>query len=300
MLLGAIVGATGVGKTELAVQFALHTGAEIISVDSRQIYQGLAIGTAQPSQEQLQAVKHHLVGVLSPNDTYSVAQFVEDVRMIESAHPEKTFILVGGTGLYCTALMEGMSSLPAVSIKVRDSVRLEYEANGSEAMFIKLKGIDPVSAQRLHAADTQRVLRALEIYKQTGQPWSRFLGQKKGGVGEFPVAWLDRERDELYQCIDLRVNTMFDAGWISETRHLLTQFSETCPALQSLGYRSIINHMNGTLGFDELTSSIQQETRQYAKRQLTWFRNKLKCQRIMLAKGKIDLNLHDLEMILKK
>ena len=281
MLLGAIVGATGVGKTDLAVQYAASHGAEIISIDSRQVYSGLSIGTAQPSSEQINAVKHHLVGFLPPTDSYNVARCVNDVQQILLAKPEQRFIIVGGAGLYINALMDGMSFLPPVSYEIREQLRVLHEKLGADSMYTRLRSVDPASAQRLNPTDIQRVLRALEVHEQTGKPWSSFLGQKKGGLGLFPVFWLDMERSELYKRIDHRVISMFEAGWLQETMLLERIYPANIPALQSLGYQTVILHLEGKLNKDELISAIQRETRNYAKRQLTWFRNKMECSRFL-------------------
>jgi len=300
MLLGAIIGATGVGKTSLAIRVAAELGAEIISVDSRQIYQGFRVGTAQPTAEERALVRHHLVDFCSPEEHYSAAQFVRDVHALLAEHPEKDFLLVGGTGLYLNALTDGLSDLPASDPVLR--LRLEHilERRGLPFLYRWLCAKDPAAREIMDGQNSHRIQRALEISIQTKLPWSVALQRKSVEPMRFPILWVDRDREELYRRIDARVVQMFVDGWLQEIAALCIQVSKDCPAMQGLGYQEIASHLRGELSLADCLTQIQQKTRNYAKRQLTWFRNKVTCDRyICTESGKID-EISALKNIFKK
>lgn len=274
MIIGALVGATGVGKTRLALGIAERLGAEIISVDSRQIYRGMAIGTAQPSSQQLSLIKHHLIGFLDLIESYSVARFMGDVHEILHQHPGKKFLLVGGAGLYLQGLMDGLSAVPVTDLKVRDRLHAILLKKGLDWGQRLARRIDPDCAQTLKPGDTQRTIRILEIYFQSGKRWSSLQGGRTGGIPGIPVAWLDCGRERLYAQINQRVLDMLRNGWLEEVRSLYAQTKGDAPALDSLGYRTLQKVLLGELSLESAVAEIQQETRNFAKRQLTWFRNK--------------------------
>lgn len=274
MLLGAIVGATGVGKTKFAISLAERLGAHIINGDSRQIYQGMRIGTAQPSLQELQQVPHHLVDFLAPTESYSAARFLQDVQTILATHPEHDYLLVGGTGLYIQVLQEGISPTPVVDPVLRTRLETIEARKGLSFLYRWALLRDPTLQASLRAGDRQRIHRALEIMLQTGMPFGQAMGPREGGLGNFPVVFLDRDRADLYRRIDARVLAMLDGGWLDEVRDLCTRVSVQSPGMQSLGYRQLVAVLQGERTLEQVTPEIQQETRHYAKRQLTWFRNK--------------------------
>lgn len=287
VLIGAIIGATGVGKTELAVRLAESIGAEIINMDSRQIYRGMAIGTAQPSSDQLNRVPHHLVDFLNPDQTYSAAKYLHDVRNILSKQPNTHFILVGGTGLYLQVLQQGLSPIPESDPHLRKKLNHILERKGLPWMFAWAKRLDPQIENQIDPLNTQRVLRVLEVCLQTHKTWTSQMDARVGGFGEFPVLWVDRERTKLHQRIADRVDQMVKDGWQNEALFLSTLYSMDAPGLQSLGYKELI--LNGTRSLStEFKQSIIAKTRQYAKRQLTWFRHQIQAFRLVLDTPKND------------
>lgn len=296
MLIGAIVGATGVGKTELSLSLAKQLGAQIINADSRQIYAGLRIGTAQPTADQLAEVPHHLIDFLNPQESYSAARFLTDVRGILEMHPHQDYILVGGTGLYLQILMEGISEAPPLDLDLRARLETVQKRKGLSFLYYWALQRDPELRQVLRAGDSHRVVRALELMIQTGKPYSEALGPRIGGIGPFPVLFCNRSREELYQRIDARVMQMIRLGWLDEVRALCTQVSTQSPGMLSLGYRQLVSVVQGERTLDQVVPEIQQETRNYAKRQLTWFRNKVPHQELDLGK---TLEIHSISAILK-
>jgi tRNA dimethylallyltransferase len=264
-------------------------GAEIISADSRQIYQGMAIGTAQPSFDELARVRHHLVSVLPPSESYSVARFCSDALAILKRDPHKPYLLVGGTGMYVQALHDGLSNIPSVDPAVRERLLAVSTRKGLPFLYRWMIQVDPVLRSSIQPGDSHRILRALEIHCQTGLRWSDLMNKKAGGLGPFPIAWLDRERAELYSRIDERIQAMMNSGWLKEVELLYTQCSVQTPGMQSLGYRNLSEFLLHGGDLPKVIAQIQQETRNFAKRQLTWFRHQLPSQNFTLPKsGEFD------------
>ena len=289
MLIGAIVGATGVGKTEVAIEVAKMLGAELICMDSRQVHAGMAIGTAQPTLQQQAHVKHHLVGFLPPSESYSAARFSTDVARILAEHPNTRFLLVGGTGLYLQVLCEGLSELPPSDPILRERLEVVAKRRGMPFLYRWMSQIDPGAILHLRPNDSHRILRVLEAWLLSGQRWSESLGDRRGGIGPVPTLWLDRERSELYGRIDERVTQMIEAGWLDEVAVLCTQVSLASPGMLSLGYQELGRVHRGELDLAGALSEIRQKTRNYAKRQLTWFRNKTHVGlKIEVQSGEID------------
>lgn len=274
MLIGAIVGATGVGKTELSITLARQLDAEIICMDSRQIYRGMAIGTAQPTVSQREQVAHHLVDCIAPDVSYNVAQYLADVRAIVEANPHQKYLCVGGTGMYLQALQQGLSPLPAADVDLRQRLERVQQRRGQSFMYKWAQKLDPQGAKRIERNNSQRIMRLIEVSLQSGIPFSQMLANKKGGWGEFPVLWVNLPRAELYERINLRVQQMLDEGWGAEALALAQQYAVECPGLQSLGYREIIAQ-NGNMTPKNI-ENIARQTRNYAKRQITWFKNQIK------------------------
>ncbi len=272
-ILCAIVGATGVGKTRTSLAIAKAFHAEIISMDSRQVYKGFRVGTAQPSKEAIAAVPHHLVDFLSPEERFSAGDFVRLVKKIVEENPTKSYILVGGTGLYLQALTEGLAEIPHVSENVRRECELMLEREGSSAFYEKVLKIDPELATALLPQDRQRLLRAFEVFLETGRKFSEIRKCRVGGIGKLKTFWLSRSRESLYRRIDERVLQMIADGWKEEVVNLYETIPLKAPAWQSLGYREWALCLEGKLGEKEVIECVQKGSRHYAKRQLTWFRH---------------------------
>lgn len=281
-LLCALVGATGVGKTKLSLSLAKELRAEIISMDSRQIYRDFCIGTAQPSKDALRTIPHHLVDFYPPTESFSVGEFVREVKTLLRKNPETSYILVGGTGMYLQALTEGLAEIPPVSEDVRERCEKMLAEEGLESLFKKVQEVDPDSAQTILPQDRQRLLRALEVSMQTGRKFSEIRNDRKGGVGRVKTFWLDRERTTLYANIDKRVLQMVEDGWKEEVEALLERVPLDAPAWQSLGYKEWISCIQGKMSEKEVIETVQQGTRRYAKRQITWFRHQTVAERVDL------------------
>lgn len=273
-LLVVIGGPTGVGKTDTAIQLARHYHSEIIIADSRQVYKELRIGVGRPSSKQLQAVPHHLLGYTSIHQPYSVARYVDDVLHLLQDLFEKHHIifLTGGTGLYVRAIMEGLDSIPEIPEEITDKWTALWKSAGTPGLTEKLESLDPEYASVVDRANPRRLIRALAVSEYTGLPYSSF---RKGVpvVRPFDILPLVLElpRDELYSRINKRVEDMLAEGWLDEakTLHPFKDFN----ALQTVGYTELFAFIEGQISWPECLHAIQQSTRRYAKRQLTWWRN---------------------------
>ena len=267
----ALVGATGIGKSELSLQLAEHFDAEIIGVDSRQVYKGFCIGTAQPDAACLQRVKHHMVDFLPPTETFSAGEFCRQVKNLLAENPDRNYILVGGTGLYVQSLFLGLPKIPTVPQAVRENLEALAASEGSDSLYKMVCEADPESAQNVNPNNTLRLVRIVEVFQATGRKLSDFQKEREGGIGAVPVFWLQRERDILYKRIDARVDQMIKDGWVEEARELSKTVPLTAPAWQSLGYRELLQAKNAS-EMKNVVEEVKKKTRNYAKRQLTWFR----------------------------
>lgn len=275
-ILFALAGATGIGKSELSLRLAEHYGAEIIGVDSRQVYRGFTIGTAQPSASDMARVRHHLVDFLEPERKYSVGEFCRDVKNILQGNPERNYILVGGTGLYMQTLMLGLPQIPAVPESAREELEKIAQAEGADSLYKMALDADPELAQSVEPNNVQRLIRILEVYRATGRKLSDWQKEREGGIGKLPVFWLQRERDVLYKRIDCRVDKMIKDGWVEEVRELSKTVPLDAPAWQSLGYRELLA-VQTDAEMAQVIEEVKKKTRNYAKRQLTWFRGQMDC-----------------------
>lgn len=273
-----IVGPTAVGKTGLAIRVAKQVDGEIISADSMQVYKGLDIGTAKPTEAERQGVPHHLLDVVAVDQEFSVADYqlmVEDILM-DLAKRGKTPILTGGTGLYIRAVLEGfVFDSQGKDDDLRARLQEVAESQGNIALHRRLAVVDPDTAKRLHPNDRRRVIRALEIYHTTGQTISQHLdAQKQLKPRHQAVKFgLARNRPRLYQRIDARVDQMIEAGLLDEVKNLLEQgLAEGATAMQALGYKELVGYLRGEYDLAEAIRLLKRDTRRYAKRQLTWFR----------------------------
>jgi len=271
-IIGAILGATGSGKTEAAVLLAQKLQAEVICMDSRQIYKGFRIGTAQPTVGERKAVMHHLVDFLPPEQQYNAAQFAGDVKKILAENPNKKFILTGGTGLYMQALCQGLSPQSPSNPKIREELKKQYEGKIQELYSDALKA-NPAIEGKIMPTDTQRLLRVLEL-NNCILPTVRSPLKRVGGIGSIPSVWLDFPRDELYKRINERVVRMLKNGWVEEVMELSKIVPLNAPAWQSLGYLELKNALEKNEDPFSIAEEVALKSRHYAKRQITWFKHK--------------------------
>ncbi len=274
-ILFSLVGATGVGKSRLSLELAERFDAEIIGVDSRQIYKGFAIGTAQPSLTDMARVKHHQVDFLDPRRVYSAGDFCSAVKKLLADNPAQNYILVGGTGLYLQSLMLGLPQIPKMDESIRQSFEREVSEFGNASLYEKAKQTDPEAMEKVEENNVQRIIRILEVYQLTGRKLSDWQKERVGGIGTLPVFWLNRSRENLYARIDARVEQMMADGWLDEIRTLAKTVPMDAPAWQSLGYRELLSAKDGAQ-VQTVLEEVKRKTRNYAKRQLTWFRWQVK------------------------
>lgn len=287
-VLFALVGATGIGKSELSLRLAEHYDAEIIGVDSRQIYKGFCIGTAQPDAASLVRVKHHLVDFLDPMESFSAGGFCNKVKELLSANPEQNYILVGGTGLYLQSLMLGLPQIPAVPEEVRLELENLAAREGADSLYKMAMAADPELVRNVEPNNVHRLVRIVEVFKATGRRLSEFQKDREGGIGKLPIFWLQRERDALYKRIDSRVDQMIQDGWVDEVNELAKDVPLTAPAWQSLGYRELLQ-VKTPAEMDEVVEEVKKKTRNYAKRQLTWFRWQVESTPVDMEKDPFSL-----------
>lgn len=272
-----IAGPTAVGKTDTALAVAKRVGGEIISADSVQVYRGLDIGAAKPTRQEREEVPHHLLDIVGPTENYTVARYQDDAARViaEVQGRGKLPILVGGTGLYIRAVVQGYAFGEKGEDKaLRDRLRREAEEHGPEALHRRLAVVDPVSAAKLHPNDLRRVIRALEFYESSCEPISRQERRTAGeSVYDTQMFCLSMPRELLYRRIETRVDQMVAAGLVDEVRGLLNNgVPMDAKSMQSLGYKQLVAHLQGELSLEAAVALIKRDTRRYAKRQLTWFR----------------------------
>jgi len=271
-ILIVLLGPTGVGKTDIAVEIAGESGCEIISSDSRQFYREMSIGTAVPSEDQINKIKHHFVKFLSVKDYYSASRFETDVIKIlpELFKRNNLALMAGGSAMYIDAVCKGYDDIPDVDPSIRDKYNKLYEKEGIESLRAALKVLDPVHYKKVDLRNYKRIIRALEICETTGQPYSAFLtNQKKSRDFSIIKIGLNRPRKELYERINQRVDKMMtedlekEARSVYEFRHL--------NALNTVGYKELFDYFDGVLSYENAIELIKRNSRRYAKRQLTWW-----------------------------
>jgi tRNA dimethylallyltransferase len=275
-----LAGPTGVGKTELAVRWAERGKRELISADSMQIYRGMEIGTAQPSAEELRGIKLHGCGILRPDTPFDVRRFVEltseSHREINARGSEPAY--VGGTGMYLRALRWGLVELPDMPPEIRPELEARWHSEGGPVLHAELEALDPQIAGRIAPTDRVRIVRALEVIRATGMRFSDLQRQWNNPRPRFNhvLVVLSCPRSQLVRRIEHRVDAMFDAGWIDEVKALIDKgYPPTLHAFKALGYREIVAFLNGRGSEQEVRETVKARTRQFARRQLTWFRREL-------------------------
>lgn len=270
-----LTGPTGSGKSAVALELAEELGGEIIALDSMTLYRGLDIGTAKPTGVERERVPHHLIDVLDPWESGSVAWWLDGAAEACAAIRArcKRPIFVGGTPFYLKALTHGLFESPTIDPAIRAKWETEAERVGNLALHAKLAEVDAKSAARLHPNDVRRVVRALEVFDATGTPLSALQTNWDAATVRLPCVVLDWPREELYRRIDARVGAMLAGGWLDEARRLLALPRPLSPeARQALGYGELFAHLSAGTPWEETVTTIQMRTRQFAKRQLTWFR----------------------------
>ena len=265
-----IAGPTGVGKTELSIKLAKALNVEIISADSAQVYEEMNIGTAKIEEDEMQGIVHHMIDVVKPIKKYSVGDYQRKVDEILKSNEEKNILLVGGTGLYIDSVVRGLSALPESDLAIREKLMSE---DGNK-LFEILKEIDPESAESIHPNNKRRVERAVEVFYQTGEKFS-VLSKKniKGNNFKFLKVALERDREHLYDRINLRVEIMMQNGLLEEVRYLYEKYGDILKKINIIGYSELISYINEELTLEDAKELIKKNSRNYAKRQFTWFKN---------------------------
>lgn len=267
-----IAGATGVGKTDLSIRLAKKIDAEIISADASQIYKELDIGTAKITDEEMQGVKHYMIDVASPGEDYSVGDFERDVNNIlneNSRENGKNIIIAGGTGLYIRSITDGFAKLPSKDEKIRK----ELESKSLDELQETLKKLDEKSYEEIDLSNKLRLVRAIEVCLLTGGKFSELRTRNvKNNDYDFLKIFLTRNRDELYDRINRRVEIMIAKGLVGEAKKVYNKYTEELHKISSIGYKELFMHFDGKITLDEAVEEIKKESRRYAKRQMTWFR----------------------------
>ncbi len=273
-----IVGPTAVGKSKLGVELAKKISGEIISGDSMQIYKGMDIGTAKVTKEEMQGIPHHLIDIKEPTDSFSVAEFQELVKPLITSinHKGKIPIIVGGTGLYISSILyDYQFSAVTADLEYRESLEQFVRKYGVEALHEKLKNIDPVSYEALHPNNYRRVIRALEVYHLTKKTIHEQELRSTVSPYNIAVIGLTMERAQLYTRINQRVDQMVFEGLLEEVQSIYDRGIRNCQSVQAIGYKEMIEYIEGYVTKEEAIERLKRNSRRYAKRQLTWFRNKM-------------------------
>ena len=272
-----IQGPTAVGKSTLALKIAEELNSEIISADSRQVYKFLDIGTAKPSQEEQEKIKFHLIDIITPNEEYSAGDFTHDAHDIIVEQTKKGIlpIVVGGTGFYIKSLLEGIFQAPDVPREIRKKIKKTAKEKGSAFLYEKLKKVDPSSAKRTNPNDLNRIIRALEVYEFTGKTITQLWKEKPSTKRNYRTLniLISEDREILYDRINKRVDEMKDKGLLNELENVLDMaYTQSSPGLNTVGYKELFSYLDGNSTLAQCMEEIKKHTRNYAKRQFTWYR----------------------------
>jgi len=297
-----IAGPTASGKTSLGVELAKKINGEVISADSMQIYKDMTIGTAKPTPEETENIPHYLIDFVSPDERYSVADFKKDAeeKIDEILAKGKVPIIVGGTGLYIDSLVYGIE-FPDIEYdeEYRNSLMKEAETEeGLNKLYEEAKKIDPKAMEKISPSDKKRISRVLEIYHATGKTKTELeiKSREKGVKYDYIVFAIDWDREKLYERINLRVDIMIEQGLVDEVKNVYNKYEKFPTAMQGLGYKEVVEYLEGKISFEEMVEKIKLETRHFAKRQLTWFR---KNKDIIWIDGQQD-KLKNVDFIISK
>lgn len=272
-----IAGPTGVGKTELSLEIAELLAAEVVNADSMQIYRYMDVGTAKPSREERDRIRHHLLDIVDPDQAFDAARYLEAATPVVATLHERNKIplVTGGTGLYMKVLTRGICPGAPCDRKVREQLENEARSRGLLQLHEELSRVDPFLGAKIHPHDRQRILRALEVYRISGTPLSWWQSQHRFEKCRYRAIkiFLYRDREELYARINQRVLIMMEQGFLEEVRKLLDMgYGPDLKSMQSLGYKQLTEHLRGECSLETAIYRVQRETRRYAKRQMTWFR----------------------------
>ena len=287
-----IAGPTASGKTALAVELAKELNGEVVSCDSMQIYKGMDIGTAKPTPGEMQGIPHHMIDVAEPEEDFSVSRYCSLAAPIvdDILSRGKTAIIAGGTGLYMDSLIQGNDFAPFPSTGVRERLEQEAEAQGIQVLFDRLAAVDPEAAGKLHLSDRKRIIRALEVYLETGETITAHNRKTQLIPPRYSPLWLGLDfenRADLYGRIDRRVGLMLEQGLIAEIQGLLAAgIPPKCTAMQAIGYKEFVAALKGECTIGEAADQVRQASRRYAKRQLTWFRRNRKIHWLIRQEGR--------------
>ena len=287
-----IAGPTASGKTALAVELAKELNGEVVSCDSMQIYKGMDIGTAKPTPGEMQGIPHHMIDVAEPDEDFSVSRYCSLAAPIvdDILSRGKTAIIAGGTGLYMDSLIQGNDFAPFPSTGVRERLEQEAEAQGIQVLFDRLATVDPEAAGKLHLSDRKRIIRALEVYLETGETITAHNRKTQLIPPRYSPLWLGLDfenRADLYGRIDRRVGLMLEQGLIAEIQGLLAAgIPPKCTAMQAIGYKEFVAALKGECTIAEAADQVRQSSRRYAKRQLTWFRRNQKIHWLIRQEGR--------------
>lgn len=273
-----IVGPTASGKTKLSIELAKRINGSIVSTDSMQIYRYMDIGTAKPDKTEMSGIRHYMIDEVDPDENFSVARYRECALgcisriLAEGKHP----IVAGGTGLYINSLIYNINFSETIcDEELRESLRLEAEEKGNRAIYERLMAIDPEAAARIHENDTKRIIRAIEVYEHTRKTISEHVKESRQEPPpyRYVVFGLEWDREKLYSRIERRVDKMLEAGLVEEVRRLKEMgYDRGGTAMQGIGYKEILEFLDGRVSYDETVYILKRDTRHYAKRQMTWFR----------------------------
>ena len=277
-----VAGPTASGKSDLAMRLAEEFDGELICSDSMQVYRKFDIGTSKPTLSEQKLVPHHQLDLIDPDGNYSAGKYERDTSIIIQQIQQRGHlpILVGGTGLYYRALMYGISNIPEIPGKIRQELISLQEEHGTSYCWEQLQKHDPQTAKRLHPNDTSRIIRSLEVVLATGTSIADFQRKQPFAEAKYPVFAVayEWERSVLYERINQRTREMLKSDWIGEVEMLLESYGPELKPMQAIGYREIVEHLQNRLKWEQLVKEIQQRTRQYAKRQMTWFRREAKIE----------------------
>ena len=294
-----IVGPTASGKSALAVELAKEYHGEVVSCDSMQVYRRMDIGTAKPTREEMQGIPHHMIDVAEPDEDFSVSRYCRLATPIvdDIVSRGKTAIIVGGTGLYMDSLIRGNDFAPFPSTGQRERLEAQADTVGMDTMLEWLRGVDPEAAARLHPSDRKRIIRALEVYLETGETITAHNRRTQTLPPRYAPLWLGvdfAERAELYRSIEQRVDRMLELGLVEEIKDLLASgVPETATSMQAIGYKEFVSALDCRCTIEEATADVKQASRHYAKRQLTWFRRNREINWLIRRAGQSQAEIFD-------
>ena len=294
-----IAGPTASGKSALAVELAKEYHGEVVSCDSMQVYRRMDIGTAKPTREEMQGIPHHMIDVAEPDEDFSVSRYCRLAAPIvdDIVSRGKTAIIVGGTGLYMDSLIRGNDFAPFPSTGQRERLEAQADTAGMDAMLEWLRSVDPEAAARLHPSDRKRIIRALEVYLETGETITAHNRRTQTLPPRYAPLWLGvdfAERAELYRSIEQRVDRMLELGLVEEIKDLLASgVPETTTSMQAIGYKEFVSALDCRCTIEEATADVKQASRHYAKRQLTWFRRNREINWLIRRAGQSQAEIFD-------